>query len=170
MFHFSFLRCNLLKNKKNLISCFLHVLCYWANIFRKRLFLILCFLCVLCYFQHLGGGGGGVFVKNKQSHFMFSWEHIRLNRGIDMIWYDMRLFIWGLWPMCDYNRLCYKYVQAEWQKLTKCARNYKVQLKSSWILNILYVNAAKSFIIGCFLLDIIWINNISDGATWRKCV
>ena len=39
---------------------------------------------------------------------------------------DMRLFIWGLWPMCDYNRLCCINVQTERQKLTKCARNCKV--------------------------------------------
>ena len=58
---------------------------------------------------------------------------------------DMRLFIWGLWPMCDYNRLCCINVQTEWQKFTKCARNYKVQLKSSWILSILYVNILLLF-------------------------
>ena len=41
----------------------------------------------------------------------------------DMIWYDMHLFIWCLWPMCDYNILCYINVQTEKQKLTKYARN-----------------------------------------------
>ena len=27
--------------------------------------------------------------------------------------YDVRLFLRVLWPMCEYNRLCYIYVQTE---------------------------------------------------------